>query len=308
MFFLRQSRQSNASIHQSQEDEGVDQNMLYFRLYVCCFIYLFSILSNFGLIVGLKKTNEKLTMSQKLYIYLSITDAATGLFTPYFVALDFASLNNCTTESLGTAILIYTFSLGIGTFLFISYLRNLAIRKPFYTVPNKTIYLGTAGWNLLMMLMSLFSFFTYEPTFTSRTLYNVNWLFTGFSMILMVSLVTLLNIWSKRVLTKQSNVFKTVNEVEARRKKRNKTAVAILNRISLIYAFCILPLSIYHVVLGALIYHGDVSLLTAAHSVMTFMLLPLFPCSGLNALAYMLKDKKIRKFYKLCCKRDITIS
>ena len=123
----------------------------------------------------------------------------------------------------------------------------------------------------------------------------------------MVVLVIILNSWSKKILTKQSLMCISQNEVEIRRRKRNRAAVAILNTISFIYAVCMLPLGVYYVLVGVLAWMNKEELLFSVFSVSTIMSLPLFPCSGLNALVYMLKNKKIRRFYKQCfsCKLEI---
>ena len=194
----------------------------------------------------------------------------------------------------------------------ISFLRNIAIRKPFYSVSKKKNFFILIGWNIFVSSTCVFVFFTYEPTYTSPTLYYTHWLFTGLAVGSMVILTIVLNAWSKRVLTKQSRFSTMENEVEMRMRKRNKTAVAILNIISLIYALCILPLCCYYLVIGVLMsmYKGNEELLISVLMISTFMHLPLFPCSGLNALAYMLKDKRIKRYYKhkFCCERDIARS
>ena len=268
-------------------------------------IYQFSTLANLALIYGLRKTNKKLAISQKLYVYLSVTDALFSLFIFSMSLLPFIpSLSvNCTTRSIEMAISVYTFGLGLGTFLYISYLRNLAIRKPFKSVTHRSVYLVLAGWNLIMSSTCLLLFFTYEPTYTSTTLYAFSWSFLGISMTLIVVLVIFLNNWSKRILTKQSLGIISENETEKRGRKRNKTAVAILNIVSIIYAVCVLPFAIYLTILGVLTWMQE-DFLFSVLRIRFIIYLPLFPCSGLNALAYMLKDKNIRRLYKgcFCCK------
>ena len=278
------------------------------RLFLCGFIYLFSTATNTALVFGLKKTNKKLTMPQKLYIYLSITDGMTGLFMPYFAILDLASATTCTTFSIGMSTSMYTFGLGLGTFFVISYLRNFAIRKPFSVISDKVVYVVLIIWNVLTALWGLFSFFTYEPIYAKHLFYCLLWILSGVLMTFMVILVTYLNILSKKVLTKESQTDSPLeNAVERRRRKRNKTAVSILNVISLIYAICVLPLSFYYMVLGILmaLYRDNEPLLTLFFYISPFIHLPLFPCSGLNAMVYMLKDRSIKRFYKLLLCRKI---
>ena len=105
---------------------------------------------------------------------------------------------------------------------------------------------------MFMMLMCLFVFFTYAPSYMFHAVLVGNWLFTGIAMGFMVISAIVLNIWSKKILTKQSRIRGSDNDTEIRTRKRNKTAVGILNAISLIYVLCILPLSIFYVCLGIL--------------------------------------------------------
>ena len=261
-------------------------------------VYLSSTIANFALIIGLKNTNKKLAISQKLYIYLSSTDAVFSLV----VLVSFGGFSlfpiNCKTMSIAIALSIYTFGLGLGSFLLISYLRNQAIRKPFKSVTLKTVHLALAGWNVITLSTCLLYFFTYHPVFGSRFFYAFSWSFMGLSMMLTVAFVAILNCWSKKILTRQSSVGISQNEIEMRRRKRNKTAVAILNIISLIYAICLLPFAFFFVLAGLLSWMQEDSVLITVLEASSFIYLPLFPCSGLNALAYMLKDQNIRMFYK----------
>ena len=217
-------------------------------------MYLFSAMANSVLMIGFKNINKKLTLPQKLYIYLSITDAATSLLVAFFVAYDLSSSsNNCTRKSIGMALTAYTFCVGLGTFFLISFLRNNAMRKPFNVLRNRNIYYFLIAWNGLMILVALFTFFTYKPQYTSHTLYIVNWLLTGSVVVIFVVLITYLNISSKRVLVKEAHLYDRVeNGCWERRRKRNETAVAILNIITLIYAVCTLPLGIYILMMGIL--------------------------------------------------------
>ena len=268
-------------------------------------VLVFSLLANLGLIVGLKKTNKKLTLSQKLYIYLSITDGILALILLYYAMIEILSLSTCTSASIGSAVSVYALVASFGTFTMISYLRNLAIRKPFYTAPKHTVYFALAFWNLIVALMGINAFFAYEPIYSSQTLYSTHWLYTGLVIALFFTSATIFNIWSKRILDRQSHI--STSEIELHQQKRNEKAVKILNIILLIYAVCMLPLSIYLVVLGSVMFDfkGKANTLSSVYGIFSYMYQPVFPCSGLNALAYMMKDKRIRKFYRrlLCCSR-----
>ena len=269
---------------------------------------LFVAITNFALIFGLRRTNKKLTISQKLYIYLSLTDTIVGLIClPYFVMVDVLSVGSCTTQSIGMAMSVYSFGTGLGTFLGISYLRNLAIRKPFNDIQNKTVYSILVLWNIYILLKSTFTFFTYDPRYTSYSLYCSYWIYVGLVTTIEVLLIIILNSWSRRALTGKLSNPGNESDAEQRKRKRNQKAVGILNMISLVYTLCTLPFSLYYLLLGVLLitHQNNKQLFNFVYSLFAFIHLPIFLCSGFNALVYMLKDNDIKRYYscKSCLKR-----
>ena len=114
-----------------------------------CILAVFVTSTNLALINGLKKTNKKLSMSQKLYVYLSMTDSMFGIIClPYNAIMYFLSITNCTTQAIGMTMAMYVFSTGIGTFFCITVMRNIAIRKPLHNVENRNVYIALAAWHL----------------------------------------------------------------------------------------------------------------------------------------------------------------
>uniref|UniRef100_A0A7M5WKR4 Uncharacterized protein n=1 Tax=Clytia hemisphaerica TaxID=252671 RepID=A0A7M5WKR4_9CNID len=213
---------------------------------------------------------------------------------PYYSFLEMLNFPDCLALSIGTAVSIYAQLTSFGTLIMISYLRNLAIRKPFYTVPQRKVYSALICWNLFAVLAAVEAYLIYKLPYLSQ----VHWFLAGLITGLVVTLATILNIWSKRILGKRSRVSST--DIEVQQHKRNKAAVKILNIILLIYAVCIMPFSIYMIILGVVMveYKGKEDLLRSVYSLFSYVHLLIFPCSGLNALAYLLKDKKIKNYYK----------
>ena len=105
---------------------------------------LFIITINLMLIIGLKKTNTKLSMSQKLYIYLSFADWQVGIYLlhvlVYYTLSSSGVFIGCGDIKPLMLNIHATYCIGMGTFIAISYLRNIAIRKPFHVVKNRTVY------------------------------------------------------------------------------------------------------------------------------------------------------------------------
>ena len=264
--------------------------------------------TNSALVIGLKKTNKKLNTPQKLYVYLSVTDSFVGtICLPFFFVVNILSLNNCTTQSIAVAIIVYSFGVGLGTFLVISVLRNIAIRKPFHNVKKLTICVTLAGLNLLALMSSVLTFFTYYPKYTSTGLYSFYWLYIGLILILEVSVINVLNLWSRRILSRVGGDVSGTEQCQ--RRKRNLKAVAVLNKISIVYTCCTLPVGLYYISLSILllIYKDNKHYFLFWYAWFAIFHLPVFLCSGFNAMVYMFNDKKIKRFYscgRFCSRRN----
>ena len=153
------------------------------------------------------------------------------------------------------------------------------------------------------MLGSLLSYFTNDPAFTSYAIYSFASMYAGINIFIQILIIVTCNLWSRRTLMKQKPANRSEDEknhIEEQKRKRNKKAAGILSAISVVYVLCTLPLSVHYILLGfiLLIHKKDKDLFNAVfHSLDEFIHLPLFLCSGFNALVYMLKDKEIKKYY-----------
>ena len=161
------------------------------------------------------------------------------------------------------------------------------------------------------MLGSLLGFFTNDPAFTSYAVYSFASMYAGINMLIQIFIIVTCNFWSRRALRKQTPINRSEhekNQIEEQKRKRNQKAVGILNTISIVYVLCTLPMSIHYILLGSilLIQKKNKDLLNAIfNSLNGFIHLPIFLCSGFNALIYMLKDKEMKKYYarQFCCKK-----
>ena len=118
---------------------------------------------NLPLIIGLKKTNKRLTISQKLYVYLSLTDIIMGFVgLMFFFITDITDKANCETFGIGMTINAYFFNVGFGTFVIISFLRNYVIRKPLEVIRSKTLKVMLILCQIYGILMGLLSFRIYS--------------------------------------------------------------------------------------------------------------------------------------------------
>ena len=272
-------------------------------------VALFSILiltTNLALVFGLRKTNKTLTLSQKLYTFLSITDAAVGAISmPYLLAINLMGYNTCTATAAGLVFTFYSFGVGMGTFFTISMLRNLAIRKPLLPISGRRVKIGLLLWNIYIVLKSVMTFFVYTPEHTSKALSMIYWFIISILTTVEISLIAFLNISSRKDLARKRK-HSLDKDLAALRKKRHNRAVVTLSLITLVYAVCFVPVSIFYFVLAVLVAQTDVNVSTVNTMNKAFVAthLPMFLCSGFNALVYMFRNPDIRRYYKdMFCKR-----
>ena len=161
------------------EQKKLDKNKSIFLVASLLLLACFIVTSNVTLVVGLRKTNKQLTISQKLYTYLSLSDSIVGIVClPYYAIVNAFSINTCRLRSIGNTISAYSFGVSLGTFLLISVLRNIAIRKPLYIVEKKIVYLVLIVWNFHVILGGILSFFSayvhiiYTVLFCFRVYWN----------------------------------------------------------------------------------------------------------------------------------------
>ena len=205
------------------------------------------------------------------------------------------------------AISVYSFGIGVGTFLVISVLRNIAIRKPFCKVKKMAIFITLAVLNFLSFMSSVLTFFTYFPKYTSTGLYSFYWMFIGLFLTCEVSFINVLNLWSRRILSKVGG--NVSGSEHCQRRKRNLKAVSVLNKISMVYTCCTLPVGLYYISLSILLpnFKDYEHFFLMWYESFAIWHLPAFLCSGFNALVYMFNDKKIKKFYscrRFCSRRN----
>ena len=261
---------------------------------------IFIAITNLALIIGLQKTNKTLTISHKLYIYLSISDISLGLIClPYLTISELLSPGNCSTYTIAMSISVYSFTLSTSTFSIISIIRNYATRKPLKIIEEKSVLCIIAGLNICIIFLATFAYFIFNPKYTSLEIYASFLIFSGIGKTGFLTTVLTLNCWSKVALSRST----ALGTSEERMRKRNQKAVAILNLISLVYTLCASPFGLYYLLLGVFLFHYQ-DQFDDLYSFYHVIHIPLHFCSGFNALVYILKDERIKRFYKkkLCCK------
>ena len=140
----------------------------------------------------------------------------------------------------------------------------------------------------------------YTPKYTSRLIYIMYRSISCFGYFAALISIVLLNSWSTKALTRQSTL-NDLNITEERTCKRNQAAVVILNMISFVYALTTIPFVIYSFIHGVtfLTFANNPQLFNTLNNYFIFVQFPTYLCSGFNAMVYIFKDKKIKKYY-LC--------
>jgi 7 transmembrane receptor (rhodopsin family). len=298
--------ESNEGFQTSRQSDGSAMKESYHFSLIDLAVMVSSALictTNLALIVGLRKTNKTLTLSQKLYIFLSLTDAAVGAISmPYLVVITSLGYNSCTAIAVGLVVSFYSFGVGMGTFFIISVIRNFAIRKPLQPVSGRRVKTALLLWNAYIVLKSLMTFFVYTPEHTSKILSSIYWFLISIITTMEISSIAILNFFSKKELT-QKRKQSLDKDLVALRKKRHHRAVVTLSLISLVYAVCFVPVSIFYFVLAYLVSQIDIDI-SIMNIAFVLTHLPIFLCSGFNAIIYMSRNSDITRYYKnIFCKR-----
>ena len=215
----------------------------------------------------------------------------------FFFIVDITDASSCTSFAIGMTIAVYPFYIGLGTFVTISYLRNHVIRKPLQVISRTAIKIMMIVSQVYAILVGFLCYFAYSQKYTSKTLYSTYWWISSLSEGAVLLTIILLNCWSTKFLAHQSEV-NDLNTTEERTRKRNQAAVGILNMISLVYFLCTMPVLIYYIVfvIVFMTYTSDSELFYQLNDYFAFIHLPLFLCSGFNALVYILKDRNITRY------------
>jgi hypothetical protein len=273
------------------------------------FIIIFGVfvsVPNIMLIIGLIKTNDKkeLTISKKLYIYVSCTDLSFGILTnPYFIIINATGWKNCTLQGLGMSFTVISIGLGVSTFVLISIIRNYQIRKPLNEIRKDWIGIYLLSHILVFVccygLTTLLVYFNRFPT--TFTLLAIYWFFMFFYFLVETLLMVVYNAWTKISLRYNKVMHLKFSDKNTAILRRNKRAVVTLVWISAVYVACILPVSLYYLWLFITLLdigkNPDKMVSAYDKFPLVHSLLPL--CSGLNAIVYILKSNDLRRFYKV---------
>jgi len=116
-------------------------------------------LSNVILIIGMLKVNKTLSLTNKLFIYLSVVDILSVTTSPFNFYFTQNTSIPCWLISLEIAFEIFIRAMGVMVVFLISALRLLSIWKPFYRVGTATLVKALVVFNTSLVASSTFMFF-----------------------------------------------------------------------------------------------------------------------------------------------------
>jgi len=264
-------------------------------------ITLYVMMSNIMLIYGLYKTNRKLTLTKKLFVYLSCVDLI--LIIVSFIITTVIYYGNNLSYNIRFAFTSISMSLGLLSFeIFwtISTIRYLSIKKPLLQINTLFVNLALTLEFLLVVLFGNFHFISTRQT-NATSLMVMNVLLTivytiglPFVLTLNMKACSILRFCRKKV---DNGNFSSSNGTDPIVKRKRKAAKTLFI-ISIFYLICNLPLILFtswktlEEILGNYVFSPQ------HFKWMSYILWVMLVNTGVNATIYIIHSKKIRCYYK----------
>ena len=270
----------------------VEENMTphfkatYIPTLAICFIFITIV--NIFLIIGLKSAYAKLTLSKKLFLYLSASDLVTGLVAiPYqTLMVIYGTKASCFQVHLQSFTNTFTPGFSMFTILTISIARYISVTKPTFFRRN-----ANSSWVSVYMfgqvVVAAAASVWYATATTSIQL--------G-SYLVFVTALCVFVIGGSIVL----NVFlflKLRSSQDSTKKDYQKEVIKTLIIISVILSICFLPNGIVFALVGYYIM-ADVNNLELYTKLIPWVYVPILLNAGLNSCVYIWRDKKINRYLR----------
>ena len=283
------------------------QNDDYVIIILPTLVIVFTLISNSMLIHGMIKTNRKaLTISQKLFILLSINDIIATI-TVLLIQIIMRLHVDCNVTDVFLSWNETSVFISVMLFSLISGLRLVNIKMPFQHISTKLVqlivfgivFVGYAGGAALFWTHTVI----HKHSNVGLFLAMQNW--TNGIMCIEVNIVLAINFVSYLHLRKNSNSLSRQSSSSSSRISRvssmqradenKKEAGKTLLLIALFYSLCMSPFSVFIIV--TLI---EPRMMAAGSTFVDLSCSFIVLNGGINSLIYMLRSKEIRSFY---CKR-----
>ena len=252
------------------------------------------IILNVLLIVALIKTNRNISITTKLFIYLSCCDLITGLVTipTHIVAMVLGENSSCFLIGLQAFFNTFPVIQTMSTIFTLSVFRFIAINKPLKKIDDKTLYVVLAGHFIVSVLLSLWYLRNSLVEEIGKEMGYLLILATNYFLILIGSSV-IINIFLHFKLKKNRTVSMKIGCSKST--KRHKNAIVTMVILTLTMIVCYLPNGIFFTVVGYNI------LRDMKYSYRSYAPLPHFIMltnAGWNSLVYIFRTRKIRQYLR----------
>jgi len=310
--FLKEHIKNNSSNLTVQPLKRKEEIVLPITLILTGFLIFFILFTNILLIIGIVKTNKNLTLVNKLYIFWSILDFLGGLGPMSHLLYVLIAIRNLVPIKICENFLYYTtlFSLfggmNMGTFILISVLRHLSIRKPFMKVKPRYVLAALVIIFVVYVIPNItLTFAAYSPKHNSYQTFFVRWVFVAVILYLAVALLLFFNTYSHIILSRKArSMSRSTQEV---RNCFQQRAVKTLIMISCVYVICYIITATYYIFIittKLISMKENLSAFIRTRRSFDFLSIPMILCSGLNGVVYIATNGKIKKYYRNLLKKN----
>jgi hypothetical protein len=261
------------------------------------FLIVFILFTNSLMIIGIWKTNKKLTKYHKLLIYTSAVDLLIGVFAvPYFIGARLINKSSCFHTMIAITIGAVVSEDGKQTILTLSIMRYRSLHSPFTQIHNSCILRVVIIQILISIGVSFLNFQLNYANVDNINMYTVQWLTFSLLTIAWIVAAVICNLLSRRTLLNKKNIQQSDQHLE-----RHQKAVKRMLLMCLCNIICYMPTSFYQLYAGifTLIYPNidlsDIILITLNLDLLYVVML-LSP--ALNSLVYVIWNKRILNYYQ----------
>ncbi|XP_066929029.1 sphingosine 1-phosphate receptor 2-like isoform X2 [Clytia hemisphaerica] len=250
--------------------------------------FIFITVVNTFLVIGLKRAYTNLTLSKKLFLYLSASDLVTGIVTiPYQgVMVIYGSSASCFQVQLQSFTNTFSPGLSMFTILTISIARYISVIKPtFFKSHANSSWVSVYMFGQIVLAASAAVWYATATTRVHLGSYLV--FVTGVCFVVIGGAIIL-------------NVFlfiKLRSSHDSTKKDYQKEVIKTLIIISVILFICFLPNGVVFALVGYYIM-ADIDNMELYTKLIPWVYVPILLNAGLNSCVYIWRDKKINRYLR----------
>ena len=258
------------------------------------FAFFFINIINILLIIALVKTSRTITVTTKLFIYLSFCDLITGLVTipTQMIVMGLGESSSCFLIGFQTFFRAFPPLQSMSTIFTLSLFRFIKISKPLKQIENKTLYIILAGHFCVSVTISLWYL---RNTLVKQIGYDMGYFLIVATcyVLLIIGSSVIINIFLHFKLKKKRKVSTKKGFTQSTLRQNN--AITTLIILTSILIICYLPNGIAFSLVGHSVFTNTPNPYRSLAAISNFMMLI---NAGFTSLAYILRTKKIRLYLR----------